>query len=240
MNNLNNDAELAKIDAKYPRAHADVPVSIGRQFSTYTWYPDGWILYNVECRKCKTRHLVTAYRGEEVACTSCGSPERDKATGKMLNPLVRGGLQPADLEREHKEQAKRMFEVRPDASKDLVAIVRYVRRHWMLDDRARVDISTKTQEKYPVEQFFKPHDKWAGGNYYHAGYHRLDSTFVATTAFVYDGAITQLDHGTVAKMLKGETPERRSWRLGSALALEEPVRPWNAPRTLDAPKMRSN
>ena len=64
FNNLNNEAEVAKMDAKAPRKTTDAP-SIGRQFSTYQFWHNGVILQDIECPGCKTKHLVVTYRGEQ-------------------------------------------------------------------------------------------------------------------------------------------------------------------------------
>lgn len=231
FNNLNNEAELAKMDAKRERKFPDEAPSVGRQFNTYAWHPAGAVLFDVECPRCKTQHLVVTYRGDAILCSSCGSAGKD---GKAGEPLVRAGLQPADLEAKYKDGVKPMFELKGE--KEMFAIVRYVRRHWMLDNRGKIEVSAKVQEKSPIEAWAK---KDTDKNYYGGEYHRLDGTYVATTAFLYDGSLRQIDAATVAKLVKGESLDRKTARFGAAVAIEEAVRPWNAPRKLDTPNVRS-
>ncbi len=234
FSNLNNEAELAKIEAKTVKG-ADAPMTVGRQFSTYTWHPGGFILDDIECPRCKTVHLIVTYRAEQVLCSSCGSYDGKE---NKTDPLIRGGLQLADLESAFKGQVKQMFEARADAGKDKVAIIRYVRRHWLMDERGRVEVSAKAAEKFPLGTLAQREGRDGAKNYYGGDFHRLDATFVGTTAFLYNGTISQIDAKSVGKMLKNEPTERKSWKFGSTLAVEEPVRPWNQPATLDSPKMK--
>ncbi|MBI2931475.1 MAG: hypothetical protein HYY16_07470 [Planctomycetes bacterium] len=228
FDNLNNESEIEKFDAKRSSPAKDVVPPLGLTFSTYMWHPQGVILSNVRCAACEARHPVLVYRSEPLACTVCGSPDRDKASGKMTAPLVRGQLQRPDLEAAFgKNNVKAMFE-RVSAEKgDLVAAVRYVRREWVFDDRASVVINPKALETTPADSLQKP------DSYFSGGFHRLDAAYVATTLFMYDGDLNQIDRDTVARYLASENgvlPEAKTWRVGPAVAVEEPIRPWNAPR----------
>lgn len=228
MSNLNNDAEVSRIDARGTRPRADVNPSIGRQFSTYTFYPDGVLLYDIECPGCRTKHMVLAYRGEPMLCPSCGSRGKE---GKQDRPLITGGQTKDTLVGMYEGRVKPMFEVLKDAGKDKLAIVRYIRRQWVLDAGAKLEPRAMKQEHASYGILTDPKN-------FQGGLHRLDATFVATTAFVYDGTIAQLDPVSVSKLAKGDA-DRKTWRLGGSAALEEPLRPWNNPATLNTPNLRN-
>ncbi len=228
---LNIEGETARIDARVKKAAATAPAG-GRQYSTYSWHPEGVILEDVECNKCRTRQTVVAYRGEDVPCSSCGSPDRDKTTGRMSSPLLRGGQTSQQLLDLYREKARPMFELRAElakGTKEKVAIVRYVRQHWIIDDLGKIDISEKAMQRAGTTSKFDTE----------GGYHRPDSMFIGTTAFFYTGAAQQIDSASVAKILKGEA-DRKLWKLGSAMPIEQPVRPWDAPRNITTPGARGN
>ncbi len=241
FNNLNNEAELAKMDAKMGAKSPTTPPSIGRQFSTYQFWPTGVILQDIECPGCKTKHLVVTYRGEQVLCPTCGSRNKD---GKVDRPMLAGGLTTDQLRGTYADRVKPMFELKGEVNKDKIAIVRYVRRHWVLDPLAKPEgVAVKTSTKPEHQAAAGEISKWAGGDpktsYYSNGFHRLDGTFVGTAAFVYDGTISQIDPVSSAKIAAGTTPDRKTWKTGGSAALEEPLRPWNNPGSLDTPNVRS-
>lgn len=234
---LNNEAEQLKIDAKQER-RADSPVSLGQQFSTFDWHPDGVILEDIECGSCKTKHTIVSYRGDQLICPTCGSRGRNgQFTESLL--LVPAGKNAKDLESLFAGKVKPMFDLKTDAKGSKIAVVRYVRRHWTMDPTARIESTaldrsgnTRPEAQMAKDSLARFTGTSEGSNPaspFRGGFHRVDSTFIGTTAFVYDGEISRLDRKSIESLVGGGAVDPKTWRLGGSAAIEVPVRTWSAP-----------
>jgi hypothetical protein len=150
--NLNNEAELRKLDQKTPRRSVDELVTnapVGQQYSDYVWNPDLVIVVDLPCERCGTKQIVPGYnpgKNAKVFCPTCGAgddmggkpvpPLLEKQVRKAL-PLLGADLTLEQLEqRAGKDNVRRMWEPQPRANeqKDPLKIkIRYVRRQWAYD-----------------------------------------------------------------------------------------------------------
>jgi hypothetical protein len=105
-----------------------------------------------------------------------------------------------------------------------------------MDDRARLELGSKAQQAISEFVVTDKGDK----NYFGGEFHRLDGTYVATTAYGMEGGrASQLDPKTVARLMKGEQVDPKEWRTGPTVAIEDAVRPWTQPARLETPGVRS-
>jgi len=230
FNNLNQEGHARKESLRREQALAEVNPALrpptGTIFSTYTYDDSGFIVENFKCQICGVK-LLLPFPSAEYLCRSCGHcpyktghPTTNLKKSPCADCLDAKGMPKEPVEAQNRDTFKRfegavtrdMFEV-TDTNKEkgiMKATVRYVRRVWVYDDKATVQVSTKAVERAVSDSAYiptgnpseDPTDKLA--KYQRSGFHRPDTTYVGEIKFEYRGN----------ELIQVSAPR------------EEPVRPW--------------
>lgn len=230
FDNLNQEAIARKENLRREQALAEANPALraptGTIYSTYTFDDAGFVVDNFKCQVCSVK-LLLPFPSAEYLCRSCGHspyktghPTANLKKSPCADCIDAKGFPKEPVEAQNRETFKRfegaavrdMFEV-TDTNKEkgtMNVTVRYVRRVWVYDDKATVQVSTKAVERAVSDPAYipsgnaseDPTDKLA--KYQRAGFHRPDTTYVGEIKFEYRGGVVT--------------------QVGAPR--EEPVRPW--------------
>ena len=246
FNKLNSEGHerrsMLRLQERMAENNPTLHRSEGLTYHSYLWNEEGFLVYDYECKTCKTRLLIhfsepvaetylcpscrhspykTHRRTDDLKvapCSSCvgaGTPKESVQTIKFFEESKRGRL-------------GRMYEItkfptQDDPAARLEVTVRYIRKSYTYDSLGILKVPSKAMENGAVNSLFVPTrgarmtmNTMTGrpeAQYNLQGFHRLDGTFAGEIKFVF----------TPGKLERARTKDEAMTILPIR---EEPFRPW--------------